>query len=196
MNRNARENYMNYGGRVWHLRKAVACFRISRSGIAAVEFAFIAPVMLLFLLGTFEVSQAIAAKRKAVLTASTVASIVTQYTNISAGQTMPDILNASAAVLTPFSAANAIVTVSCIKIDAQGKATILWSQALPSGGARTVGQVVTVPAALDVPNTSLIFGETTYSYTPDIDFMKFGTSTLYSSVYMLPRSGTTVTLGS
>jgi Flp pilus assembly protein TadG len=194
MNRNAGANHMSYGSRVRHLQRVVAGFRKSRGGIAAVEFALIAPLMLLLLLGTFEVSQAIAAKRKAVLTASTVASIVTQYTSISASQTMPDILNASVAVLTPFSAANAVVTVSCISIDAQGKATIAWSQAL-NGTARTVGQTMTVPAALDVPNTSLIFGETTYSYTPAIDFMKFGTSTLYSSVYMLPRSGTTVTLG-
>ena len=186
---------MNYGSRARHLQKVVASFKNSRSGVAAVEFAVIAPFMLLLLLGTFEVSQAIAAKRKAVLAASTVANIVTQYSTISASQTMPDILNASVAVLTPFSAANAVVTVSCISINAQGVATIAWSQA-KNGTARTVGQTVTVPAALAVPNTSLIFGETTYSYTPVVDFMKFGTSTLYSSVYMLPRSGTTITLGS
>ena len=185
---------MIYGSRARHLQKIVASFKKSRSGIAAVEFAFISPVMLVLLLGTFEVSQAIAAKRKAVLAASTVANIVTQYTSISASQTMPDILNASVAVLTPFSAANAVVTVSCINIDAQGKATIAWSKAL-NGTARSVGQAVTVPAALAVPNTSLIFGETTYSYTPIVDFMKLGTSKLYSSVYMLPRSGTTITLG-
>jgi Flp pilus assembly protein TadG len=186
---------MNCGSRARHLQKVVARFTKTRSGVAAVEFALIAPLMFLLLLGTFEVSQAIAAKRKAVLAASTVANIVTQYTTISASQTMPDILNASVAVLTPFSAANAVVTVSCISINAQGVAKITWSQAR-NGAARTVGQTVTVPAALDVPNTSLIFGETSYSYTPVIDFMKFGTSTLYSSVYMLPRSGTTITLGS
>jgi Flp pilus assembly protein TadG len=186
---------MNPANRVRHLLTTAAKFRSSRHGVAAVEFALIVPVMLLLLLGTFEVSQAIAAKRKAVLTASTVANIVTQYTNISASQTMPDILNASASVLIPFSSNNAIVVVSCISIDAQGIAKIAWSQALPSGDARTVGQIVTVPAALDVPSTSLIFGETTYAYTPVVDFMNLGTSNLYSSVYMLPRSATTITLG-
>jgi Flp pilus assembly protein TadG len=173
---------------------AVASFKTSSRGVAAVEFALIAPVMLLLLLGTYELAQAIAAKRKAVLTATTVANIVTQYTSISASQTMPDILNASTVVLTPFSAANAVVIVSQIQINAQGKATISWSQAL-NGTARTVGQVVTVPAALDVPNTYLVFGETTYAYSPDIDFLSLGTQSLYSSVYMFPRSASSITLG-
>jgi Flp pilus assembly protein TadG len=194
MNRNLQLKYTRPAKRVSRLFEVVSRFKASRHGVAAVEFALIAPVMLLMLLGTYEVAQAIAAKRKAVLTATTVANIVTQYTSISATLTMPDILNASASVLTPFAAANAIVVVSSISIDAQGKATIAWSQAL-NGAARPVGQVVVIPAALDVPNTSLIFGETTYSYTPDIDFMSLGTSNLYSSVYMLPRSSTSITLG-
>ena len=185
---------MGHRNSIRRLWKVVASFKGAQRGVAAVEFAMIVPVMLLLLLGTFEVSQAIAAKRKAVLAASTVANIVTQYTTISASQTMPDILNASVAVLTPFSAANAVVIVSCISIDAQGMAKIAWSQAR-NGAARSVGQTIIVPAALDVPNSSLIFGETTYSYTPVIDFMKFGTTSLYSSVYMLPRSGNTITLG-
>ena len=164
-------------------------------GIAAVEFALIMPLMLLLYLGTFEVSQAISAKRKSVEAASAVANIVTQYTNISASQTMPDILNAAVSVLTPFDASKAVVTVSCINIDATGKATIGWSRAL-NGSARQVGQTVSLPAALDIPNTSVIMGETTYTYVPLVDFMGLGTSHLYSYVYMLPRASTTITLGS
>jgi Flp pilus assembly protein TadG len=194
MSREVGRNYMNRGKALQSLRAIVAHFVRAHGGVAAVEFAMIAPVMLLLLLGTFEVSQGIAAKRKVVLTASTVANIVTQYSSISASQQMPDILSAADTVLTPFASSNAVVTVSSINIDAQGKATIGWSKAL-NGSARAVGQAVTVPAALAVANTSLIFGETTYSYTPVVDFMKFGTSNLYSSVYMLPRSGTTITLG-
>jgi Flp pilus assembly protein TadG len=194
MSRNQQLNCAKPAKRVSRLLEVVSRFKASRHGVAAIEFALIAPVMLLMLLGTYEVAQAIAAKRKAVLTATTVANIVTQYTSISASLTMPDILNASATVLSPFAAANAIVVVSSISIDAQGKATIAWSQAL-NGAARPVGQVVAIPAALAVPNTSLIFGETTYAYTPDIDFLSLGASDLYSSVYMLPRSSTSITLG-
>ena len=170
-------------------------FVAARSGVAAVEFALILPVMLLLLLGAFQVSQAIAAKRQVVLAASTVANIVTQYSSISASQTMPDILNAAVTVLTPYASSNAVVTVSCISISSAGVATVAWSQAL-NGPGRPIGQVIVVPAALDVPNTSLIYGETTYAYHPLIDYMKLGSSNLYYSIFMLPRSSSTVTLGS
>jgi Flp pilus assembly protein TadG len=176
------------------LTQTICAFIAAQRGLAAVEFALIFPFMILLYLGGFEVSEAVAAKRQVVLSASTVANLVTQYSTISATQTMPDILNASASVLTPFSVANAIVTVSSISIDSSGHATIAWSKSL-NGAARTVGQVVSIPAALNVPNSSLIMGETTYSYTPVVDFMNLGTTNLYSSVYMLPRSTTAITLG-
>lgn len=162
-------------------------FARHRGGLAAIEFAIVLPLMLLLYLGSFEISQAVAIKRQVTLTASTVANIVSQYATISATADLPDILNASSVVLTPYSSSNAVVTVSVIGINSTGKATVTWSQSL-HGTARTVGQTVTLPAALDVDNTSLVLGETTYAYTPIMDFMKVGTLSLYSSVYMFPRS--------
>ncbi len=78
------------------------------------------------------------------------------------------------------------MTVSCIGIDNNGKATVTWSQAM-NGAGRVVGSTVTLPTALDVPNTTIVMGETSYNYTPVIDFLHRGTMKLYSSVYMLPR---------
>ncbi len=165
----------------------VASLSRNRSGMAAVEFALLLPFMLLLYLGSYQIVQMISVKRLVTLTASTVANVTTQYASISASQTMPDILNASAAVLTPNPVANAKVVVSLVSIDKSGKATITWSQAL-SGVGRPVGQTVTLPASLDVPNTALVWGETTYAYTPVIDFLHIGTINLYSSVFMLPRA--------
>ncbi|HTW33775.1 MAG TPA: TadE/TadG family type IV pilus assembly protein [Rhizomicrobium sp.] len=168
-------------------------FREAKSGIAAVEFALVLPFMALLYLGGFEVMEEISANRQVALTASTIASIVSQYSTISESETMPGILAASTSVLTPFSSANAVVTVSCINVDNTGKATVSWSQAM-NGSGRVVGSTITLPAALDVPNTTVILGETSYSYTPTIDFLHKGTMTLYSSIYMLPRQPGAITL--
>lgn len=172
---------------------ALRRFPAARRGIAAVEFALILPFMALVYLGGFEVMEEISAERQVSLTASTVASIVTQYSSISQSVTMPGILAAATAVLQPFSSANAVVTVSCITVNNAGQATVTWSQAL-NGTARVVGSVITLPAALDVPNTTLVLGETSYAYTPVVDFLHLGTKSLYSSVYMLPRQPGTITL--
>jgi Flp pilus assembly protein TadG len=177
-------------------QRTLKAFLISTDGLAAVEFAILLPFMLLLYLGSFEVTQAIAVQRMVTLTASTVANIVTQYTSISQSQTMPDILQASSAVLTPYPVSNAVVTVSCISVNAAGQATVAWSQSL-NGTARPTGQSVTLPTALDIPNTEVVLGETTYVYTPLFNYLNIGTLNLYSSVYMLPRSSSgTITLSS
>ena len=95
--------------------------------------------------------------------------------------------------MTPYATSSATVVVSCIGIDNAGRATVTWSQAL-NGSARATGQVMTVPAALDVPNSTVVFSETTYVYVPSFDFIHMGNKTMYSSVYMIPRNSTVINL--
>jgi len=168
--------------------------RRDRNAVAAVEFALAVPLMLLIYFGIVEFAQAITVDRLVGLTAETVTNLVTQYTTISASTQMPDILDASTQVLAPYSSSQASVVVSCITIDSNGKATVAWSQA-KNGTALTTGQAFTVPAALDIPNTTVVFGEATYAFKPAIDELKLGTLNLYSSVYMVPRDSTTINLG-
>jgi Flp pilus assembly protein TadG len=158
-----------------------------RGGMAAVEFGLILPFMVAMYLGAFEIMEGILVKRQVTLTASTVTNIVSQYASISQSTEMPDILNASISTMMPFSDTNAVVTVSLVSINAAGQATVTWSQSL-HGTARTVGQTVTLPSGINTPSTSVVWGETTYSYKPAIDFLNLGTMSIYSSVYMLPRS--------
>jgi Flp pilus assembly protein TadG len=181
------------------LRSSLARFRGDRRGISAVEFAILLPVMVSLYLGTVEISQAVSINRKVTLTASTVANLVTQYASISASSQMPDILNASAAVLTPFQVSNAKVVVSCIYVDQNGKATVSWSQAL-NGTARPVGQSIAIPSSdsggtgvghgLDLANSTLVLGEVTYAYTPQLGYVITGTLNLSSQMYMRPRIST------
>lgn len=170
------------------LPRRLTAFIRNRQGLAAIEFALLLPVMLLLYLGAFEITQAIAIKRLVTLTASTVANVVTQYASISASAQMPDILAASQTVMSPYPAGDTTVVVSCIAVDGSGNATVSWSQSSPAGNARTTGAKMTLPSALDTPNSYVILGETSFAYTPTIDYLHLGTTTLYSSVYMLPRS--------
>jgi Flp pilus assembly protein TadG len=175
------------------LRRGVARFAADRRGMSAVEFALLLPVMVMLYLGAAEISMAVATYRLVDLTANTVTNLVTQYTTISASTQMPDILTAATQVMYPNAPANVQVVVSLVSIDKNGNATIAWSQTL-HGTARTVGAAVTVPAALDIPNTNVVLGETTVPYTAAVDFLNLGTYTLYSSIFMVPRAATTINL--
>lgn len=164
-----------------------------QSGVAAVEFALILPIMLLIYFGSVEITQAVIVNRLVALTATTVTNITSQYTTISANADMPDILNASAQVLSPYPSSGAKVVISLIAIDGKGTATVSWSKAL-NGSALIAGQPFKAPAALSVPNTTLVYGQVTYSYSPAFDFMKAAPFSLSSSVYMSPRNSTTINL--
>lgn len=161
-----------------------------RRGVSAVEFALLLPLMVTLYLGTVEISQGISVDRKVTMTARTVADLVSQSTSIN-NVGMNDILNASAAVMYPYATGALKVTVSSINIDANSKATVIWSDTY-NGTARAVGSTVTVPAALIVPSSTLIWSEVQYAYKPTIGYVISGTLTLKDQLYMAPRLSNSV----
>jgi Flp pilus assembly protein TadG len=166
-------------------------FLRDQSGISTIEFAVILPLMLALNLGCVEVGNALSAQFKTTLAARTVADLASQYTTIN-NDTMTSILGASSAVLTPFSSANAVVIVSEVTTDAQGNATITWSDAL-NGTARQAGSAVTLPARVAQPNISLLWGEVTFPYRPQAGYVVTGTINIYQDMYFYPRASTSVT---
>ena len=165
-------------------------FARDRRGVSAVEFAMILPLMLTLYLGAVEVSQGISIDRKVTLTSRTVADLASQVSNITNAD-MTNLLQASTTVMTPYPTTTLKITVSSVVIDAQGKATITWSDTL-NGSARAVGAAVTLPTALNIANTSLIWGEVSYQYQPVIGYVVTGALNLSDQIYMRPRLSDTV----
>ena len=173
------------------LRRPLARYAHDRRGLAAVEFAMLLPMMLTLYLGSVEVSTGVSVNRKATLTARTLADLSSQYTNITNAE-MSNILNASSDVLAPYPVSGLQAVVSELSIDAQGQATVVWSDTL-SGTARSVGQIVNIPAGLAAPNTYLILAEVSYSYNPSFGYVLTHTMTLNDQIYMRPRQSTMIT---
>ena len=163
----------------------IASLRRDQSGVSAVEFAMVLPVMLTMYLGAVEISQGVAIHRKVTLTARTVADLASQATSIN-NTDMTNLLNASSAVVAPFPASQLKVTVSAINIDANGVARVAWSDTL-NGTARAVNSTVPLPAALNVPSSQLIWSEVHYNYMPTIGYVITGALNLFDQIYMRPR---------
>ncbi len=158
----------------------------NKSGIAAVEFALIAPILITLFLGAVEFSQAITVDRKMTALASSTADLVAQTEEIDDTE-MANIFQASSAILTPYGTASLTVVVSGITIDAGGAATVTWSDTY-QGTARSVGSSVTLPAALVVNSTCLVMSETTYNFTSVVgQFLTNGVD-MDDTFYLRPRA--------
>src|SRR5579859_5744601 len=156
-----------------HLRDLWA----DRQGVAAVEFAIVLPFMLLLYLGGVELADGFSIDVKVTDTAHIVADITSQNSSINNAM-MLGILGASAKIVAPYSSSNVIVTVSEVSTDSSGRATVTWSDSY-QGTPRTVGQLMTLPSSLaGQANISLILGEVSYAYTPNLGYTITGTVNL------------------
>lgn len=163
--------------------RAVSRFGRDKRGVSAVEFALLAPLMIGLYLGCAEISDGVAADRKVSLTAAALANLAAQTTSMTAAD-MTNILDASSAIISPYSAANLKITLSCISIDANKNATVKWS--VTRGGTALSG-AATLPSALAIASTQLVFAQVSYAYTPTVGYTITGTLTLSDQMYMSPR---------
>lgn len=158
-------------------------FTCDKRGVSAVEFALVAPMMIGLYLGCVEVSDGVSADRKVSLTAAALANLTAQVSTISSSD-MSNILDASSAIIAPYSASKLKITVTCISIDANKRATVKWSAS--RNGSSNSGSI-TIPSALAVANSQLILAEASYAYTPTVGYNITGTLNLSDKMYMSPR---------
>ncbi len=175
-------------------RSLLRRFRRDRDGVSAVEFAIVLPFMLTIYIGGVELGDGLAVQFKSTLAARTVTDLASQYVSID-GPNMQGILGAGSAVVTPYSAANMVVTLTELTVNSSGKGVVQWSCSL-NGTARTNGTQLTMPTNLQTSGITLLYGEVTYPYTPNIGYVVTGTINIYQSVFFYPRLSSTIQVSS
>ncbi|GAA0550164.1 Flp pilus assembly protein TadG [Rhizomicrobium palustre] len=173
--------------------KLFARFAKNHDGLAALEFALIAPLMIVLFYGAVELSTAIDCKSRVNRVGFTVADLVAQSSAVSSADTT-NVFNCANAILYPYASGNAKIIVSSLVDNGKGGATVAWSDA-QNTSARSKGTTMTVPAGLITSGSggSVIYGEISYSFTAPITYFLGGPITLTSSFYAKPRRSTTVT---
>lgn len=159
-------------------------------GVSALEFALVLPILLTLFLGGVEVSEAVTMSRKVTNVTSTLADLVTQSSKIS-DDDMKNILDASAAVMAPYPAADLRIVVSGVSVDKNGKATVTWSDAR-NAQALSRDSEVGLPNGLDQKNTFLVMADVTYAYSPKIGYVIAGSFDLNDGFFLRPRVSDTV----
>ncbi len=164
----------------------------NRRGLAALEFALIAPMMVLVLFGSVELTELLACNRRAENTAASVADVISRDTVIT-NQEMSDLWAASTALMYPNAATPLKIRVSSVQITNPTTATVLWSDGYHGYVPRGAGSAIALPAGMMIPATSVIVAETTYRYTPPIGvFLKLAVDLTHTE-YRRPRVADPVT---
>jgi len=169
-------------------------FKSDRRGAAAVEFAFIAPLILMFYYGMAEASQGLLANRRTGHVATVVGDLVAQSGQITQTE-LTDVFKVGASIFKPMPTAPLGMRVTSIQIDANGTPTVLWSSASGTGvTALPNGAINGIPPTLLTPNTALVRSDTSYTYTSAIQKMLPRPIALSHTLYLRPRAYVAVTL--
>ena len=136
-------------------------FRRDNKGAAAVEFAFIATLLITLYLGTQQISLSLNMNKKVGRAAASISELVSRSDNEDIPRVdLRDIMQIGAAMLQPYAKTTPTVTVTGIQIGPAGATTVGFSQRVASGSTYSVpyakGAAIAVPASLIVNDTFLV----------------------------------------
>jgi Flp pilus assembly protein TadG len=190
--------------------------RVDTSGVAAIEFAFIAPLMFTMLVGTVEMSQAITVDRRVTLVASTTADLVAREKALKADDidTIFKIVNV---LFSPYEVAPLRIKILLVgaKVDDSSKTKVCWSYdydgsanppslsttyyavnadyTLPAKVNVAVGTTATTTVGLVENGGSVVVAEVEYQYQPLIfSYFIAKAFPLKETFYLKPRVSSSI----
>jgi Flp pilus assembly protein TadG len=170
--------------------------RHDQSGLAAVEFALILPIMLLLFLGSFETTNLVLAYMKLEASAETAADLVAQ-TKVNAilqSTDFTNITNAAKQVLTPLPTSGTLLKIAYASVTYNtGSAVIDWHTEVNSATPITTANIPNNASLANLGNQtngstdSVIVVTLTYSYSSPFVFLLSSSYTLTESAFNRPR---------
>jgi Flp pilus assembly protein TadG len=176
------------------------------SGVAAIEFAFLAPVALAFLSLAFAGGQGLSVYHKTVMTAHIVTDMVSrtpynQDTNVAnaeklAAADLDSDLGLGQLVMYPNDATNLKVVMTELLLDNVGKtAKVVWSEGYNGGVALACNATVTLDASYYASGaTYVVYGQASYTYQPLGVSFNLSPITFNSTEVLTVRNATQITV--
>ncbi|MCG6858897.1 MAG: pilus assembly protein [Salaquimonas sp.] len=180
---------------------AVSLFRRDQGGVAAVEFAFIAPIMILLFVGTIELSAGISTDRKLARVASAIGDLVTQ-SQVLTSNDIENIMNISAKIMYPYDE-SVDITITGMDIES-GQAKSQWACNITTGCTDLNGTDYTVPAKIKKDGSFLVSAVVSTTYTPSFGWAHYDPKKgvyfsrtpiqMRDEIFLRPRIGSSIEL--
>ncbi|WP_300377085.1 TadE/TadG family type IV pilus assembly protein [Henriciella sp.] len=155
-----------------------------KSGISAVEFALIAPLMLLIYFACIELSFMMLLDRKVTSASSSMGDLVARAATIK-DEDLEDIFQASRMILEPNPLEDARMRVSSL-YDDDGTIRVAWSDGLHLEEYEE-DKVIEVPENLVPEDGSVVYAEVEYDYESTLGYFFTTKKTLRDEFYLRPR---------
>ena len=171
-------------------------FCLDKNGLAALEFALAAPILILICFGGYELARFTLLTLKMEKIAFTIADVTSQNETLTNSQ-INDIFEAAGQIASPFEFDTLGIAYVSSAYLAEGDAfpTVLWQRS-GGGTASFVSQVGTEGLTATLPNgltlnerDNAIIAEVYYQYTPLFPVGVVSAKTIYKSTVFKPRLG-------
>jgi len=170
------------------LLRRLRAFGRDRGGVSAVEFALVAPFLILLYFGLAELAQGMMAQRRVSHAASAVGDLVAQTDHLTnAGK--DDIFAAASNIVSPFPTAPLKLRITSITGNAQGAPRVDWSDG--SVGLAAYAHCAVVPGfpegLITAAGENVIMAEATYQYTSQVAKVLPNGLSFNDKFYLRPR---------
>lgn len=130
----------------------------SDDGASAIEFAFLAPVLICIYVSSFEITEGYNTAGKVLKAAGTVSDIVARQSTVDKAF-LSEMIGTAEAIIAPHSTEDLTLKITGVTIDSAGNPKVLWSWDESGGEPYTPGSAVAVPDDLRTPSSFLVHAE-------------------------------------
>lgn len=178
------------------LQQNVSGIRKNEDGLAAIEFAILAPLLISMYFGLAEIASAVAVDRSVSHATNVIGDLASQTSNIDK-EDLEDVLTATIRVMNVEESSGATIQIDSWSRDSDGKNTLVGSAVMNSGAAPLPSfNPGDVDKSMMNENSGIVVARIAYNYTP-LKFMYMKQDITMSDTFILkPRRSTEVTFGS
>ncbi|MEY9167778.1 Flp pilus assembly protein TadG [Sinorhizobium fredii] len=172
-------------------------YRLSRDrrGVGGVEFALVAPLLIMTYIGAFEISVGFTVLRKVARASSAVADLVTQEASVDT-DFLEGMNNVAESILAPYVGTNYTLKITGIQVTGTTTGTVLWSRDQDGGTPYPANSTTSVPSDLEavdafIVRTELIVPHELLLFSPGLS-SSVSTIDLTKTSYYRQRFGTKI----
>lgn len=157
----------------------------NQKGVSAVEFALIAPVMILIYFGCIELSFLMRIDRRVTSTSASLGDLTARLSTVT-DTDMHEMFDAAKVMMQPYDAASANLRITSVVDNGDGNPKVAWSDSYNLTAYAPGTKITVAPGIIPSPG-SVIMAEVYYKYRSPFGYVLQNERTVSDTFYLRPR---------